>query len=356
MGMEWLKELRLVSLRRVAVRVIVFGVLGAGALVYFRCWSLLGLLAPKTLAELTPETMAGAFVEDDIPWLYTPFLEERYGEEWSSARTTGMEYVIAFGERYMGLAVHGGLMAEAGAVMEAVEACYAGELPEEEVPALHVRGAVRAMDEEEARCFLGFAEGEAELEKVLLPYCLDAGRIAGRSLPAEAAALVLALALLALALFPLIKALRGGYQRQVTAKLRESGPLEREAALAARSYAGTEPVGGVRVGPEHIFFQRGAESVLLRPWDVAWAYQNTIQHQIDGVPTGRRCALVLRTMDGGRYALPMEQEEVQRLLRTMQEALPRTSLGYTPEVENIYQEHREAFTERWKDRSRGKIV
>ena len=54
-------------------------------------------------------------------------------------------------------------------------------------------------------------------------------------------------------------------------------------------------------------------------------------------------------MDGGQYTLPMKEAEVHRLLGVMQEALPRTSLGYTPEVEKLYREHREVFAERWKE-------
>lgn len=349
--MEWLRELRRISLGRAAVRIAVFAALAAGVFVYFRCWSLLGALSPKTLSELTPETLEGAFVEDDIPWLYSPYLEERYGESWETGRRTGVHYLIDFdGVNYMGLAVHGDRLEESGAMMEAVDAFYDGGLAVEEVPVLHVRGTVRAMDQEEAGCFLDLAGGEAELEALLLTFCLDDGRIEGRPIPAEAAALLAALALLAAALFPLVKALSGGYQKQVTAKLREAGDLEVEAERAARFYERTEPAGGVRLGPEFVFFQNGVRSVLLRPRDIAWAYQNTTEHRTNGVATGKTYALVLRTMDGGTYTLPMKEAEVQRLLAAMQEALPRTSLGYSPEVERIYREHREVFARRWKER------
>lgn len=351
--MEWLKDLRRISLRRRMVRIAVLAALAAGVFVYFRCWSLLGMLSPKTLSELTPETMEGAFVEDDIDWFYSPYLEERYGEDWETGKRTGVQYLIDFDEvYYMGLAVHGKQMEEADAMMEAVDDFYDGGLAAEDVPVLHVRGTVRAMDEQEAYYFLDFAGGEPELEALLLTYCLDADRIAGRSILAEAAALAGALALLAAALFPLVKAQRGGYQKQVVEKLREAGPLEAEAERAARFYERTEPISGVRLGTEYIFFQNGADSVLLRPWDLAWAYQNTTQHRTNGVPTGKTYALVLRTMDGGQYSLPMKEAEIQRLLGAMREALPRTSLGYTPEVEKIYREHREVFAERWKDRDR----
>ena len=39
-----------------------------------------------------------------------------------------------------------------------------------------------------------------------------------------------------------------------------------------------------------VFFQNGAESILLRPWDVAWAYQSTTQHRTNGIPTGKTYA------------------------------------------------------------------
>ena len=352
--MEWLKQLRMDSLRRVAVRIVVPLVLAAGVFVYFRCWSLAGMVSPKPLSALEPESMEGVYVEDDIYWLYTPYLEERYGESWSTGTLTGVQYLISFDqEYYMGLSVHKDRLEEAGAMMEAVEAIMAGELSEEELPVLHVKGSIKAMDEEERGYYLELASGSAELEALMLPYYLDVNRIHGRTVLMEAAMLVLSLALLAAALFPLVKALTGGYQKQVLAKLREADDFASAAERAAQFYDRAEPISGVRMGADYVFFQNGADSVLLRPWELAWAYQSTTQHKTNGVPTGKTYAAVLRTMDGAQYTLPMKEEAVHRLLEAMPASLPGIVLGYTAEIERLYRENREAFAARWKDRIPG---
>lgn len=343
------------SLKKVAPRIALFLVLAAGVFVYFRCWGLIGVLAPKTLADLTPETMEGTYVEDDVYWLYTPYLEEYVQESGKPEKLTGVQYVMDFDDvYYMGIFAHQDNLDEAEELMEAVDAFHEGKLDYDDVPILHVKGTIKAMDQEELGYYLDLADGNAELEATFLPYYLDMDRINGQPVAAEVVLLVGSLALLAAALFPLVKALSGGYQKKVTAKLAQAGDLETAAERAAQFYDRTEPISGVRMGAEYVYFLSGADSVLLRPWDVAWAYQSTTQHRTNGIPTGKTYAVVLRTMDGAQYTLPVKKEEdAQRLLEAMQTSLPGVVLGYTEEIEKLYRQNRSVFSERWEEKVPG---
>lgn len=353
--MEWLKELRMASLKKAAPRIVLFLALAAGVFVYFRCWTLLGVLAPKTLADLTPETMEGAYVEDDVYWLYTPYLEEYVQESGKPDKLTGVQYVMDFDDvYYMGIFAHQDNLDRAEELMEAVDAFHEGELDYDDVPVMHVKGMIQAMDEEERGYYLELTDGNAELAATFLPYYLDMDRLNGQPVIAELLLLLGSLALLAAALFPLVKALSGGYQKKVRAKLAESGDLETAAERAALFYDRTEPVGGMRMGSEYVYFLNGAESVLLRPWDVAWGYQSTTQHRTNGIPTGKTYAVVLRTMDGSQYTLPVKkEEEAQRLLEAMEMSLPGVVLGYTEEIEKLYKQNRSVFSERWEEKVPG---
>jgi len=159
-----------------------------------------------------------------------------------------------------------------------------------------------------------------------------------------------AVLLLGLGIWPVIKALTGGFQKQVRAKLSESGDLEVEAEKAERFYESAPETSGVKMDRNYVFFQNGAESILLRPWDVAWAYQSTTQHRTNGIPTGKTYAAILRTMDGKQYTLGMAEAAVQTLLETMSTALPGVVLGYDDELEKLYKSDRAAFRRRWEDK------
>ena len=146
----------------------------------------------------------------------------------------------------------------------------------------------------------------------------------------------------------LVKAAHGSYQKKMLQKLRDMGDESAMLEKLELFYDNTNPVGGVRMGSEFVMFQSGAKTVLLRPWDIAWAHQSTTRHRTNGIPTGKTHAAVLRTMDGAQYSLTMKELQVQQLLDAMQAALPGTVLGYCKETEQLYRQDRAAFMARWE--------
>ena len=352
--MDWLNQLKKESLRKVLLRVVLLLALAVFLFVCFGCQNLLSVLSPKTLAELTPETLNGAYVEDDIYFLYTPYVEVEQYRNNVRTGTIAMQYLTDFDETYyMGLYVHKDELAESEALMDACEDYMDGKLAPEQVPVMHVKGTIRLMDEDDLEYYYDLADGDQSLKEIMLPYYLDVNRVGKQTFVTVAVFAAVSLICLFLAVFPLVKALTGGYQKQIRQKLSASGDLMAAAERAERFYECTEPVCGVRMSGEYVFFQNGAESILLRPWDVAWAYQSTIQHRTNGIPTGKTYAAVLRTMDGKQYTLAMPEQNVQTLLETMQTALPGTVLGYTDEISALYRNDRAAFSARWEEKVPG---
>ncbi len=349
--MEWLKRLKMASVKKSIPGLILFVALAAALLFFTKCYGVAGMLSPKTLAELTPETMDGAFVEDDIYFLYTPYLEIQRYKSGQQPRTTAMQYLTDFDDvYYMGLYVRSGRLEEAEEMMSICEDYMYGDASEEDVPILHVRGRIRAMDEDDLGYYMEIAEGDEEWAELLLPYYLEVDYINNLPIWGSIAFLAAAFLLLGLGIVPIIKAFCGGFQKQVRSKLEESGPLEMEAEKAERFYDSAQEVSGVKMDRNYVFFQNGAESVLLRPWDLAWAYQSTTQHRTNGIPTGKTYSAILRTMDGKTYTLGMKEQQVQSLLSAIQTSLPGVVLGYDDELEKLYKSDRAAFRRRWEDK------
>lgn len=353
--MEWLDSLRKQSVKKVLLRFIIFTVIAVAVFVVSGVWAIFGTFSPKTLAELTPETAEGAYVEDDIYFLYGDFIEvERYKDNRPTGTITARYYLVDFDDEtyYMGLCVHQEDLTEAEAMMDACND-YMDYATDDPPAPLHVKGTIRAMDEEELDYYYDAVDSDPEITEAMLPVYLDMGRVRGLSGPMVALYLLITLGCLLAGAYPLIKACTGGYQKQVRKTLEASGNLEMAAERAAVFYDSTEPVSGFRLGKEFVFFQYGPKSILLRPWDIAWAYQSTTHHRRGVIPTGTTYAIVLRLMNGKSYTVSMSEDAVKALLQAMETALPGTVLGYSKDLEELYKNQRETFSARWEEKAPG---
>lgn len=349
--MEWIKSLRKDSLRSVLPHSALFLGIGLALLVIFKSWTLFQLLAPKTLAELDPENMEGAYVEDDIYFFYTPYLEEeQYRNNVATGTITGRQYVIDFDETYyMGLFAHRDELDRAEVMMDACSAYLNGQLTADEVPVLDVRGTITAMDSQEQSYYLDTAGGDAQTESIMLPYYIDLNYIGGHPFWMTGLMTAVGIFFVILGAASPVRAMTGAYQKKLLAKLKELGDPELMAERVEQFCTTTEPVCGVRLGSELVFFQSGPRSVLLRPRELAWAYQSTTQHRTNGIATRKTYAAILRTMDGAQYSLPMPEQQVHQLLEAIQRTLPGVVLGYSKELEQAYKKNRELFARHWDE-------
>ncbi len=357
--MNWLKSLKMTSVKKSILGLVLFVGLGVAILALSKCYGVFGILAPKSLADLTPETMDGAFVEDDIGIIYGSYLEIESYRDNRKVGTTGMQYLIDLDDTYyMGLYVRSGRLDDAEALADFWDDAFRSDVEPDfdDLPVLHVKGMIRAMDDDDREYYREATEGVDDAE-LFLPYYLEVDYVNNVPIWGCFVLFALALVLLWLGLFPMVKALTGGFQKQVRAKLAEGGSPDQAAERVEYFYDNTTPIGGVRIGREYVFFQNGAESILLRPWDLAWAYQSTTQHRTNGIPTGKTYAAVLCAMDGKKYTLGMAEEEVKALLGAIATTLPGTVLGYDQSLEKLYKENRDAFRQQWNQYiSDGRIV
>lgn len=362
--METIKVLRGISLRKILPVVILLIAAGIGILVFSQSYRVVGSLAPRTLAELTPETAEGAFVEDDVKWVYDYYAEEIEYTNNIRQGVSGRQYIIDLDDYYyIGLFAHEKHLDEVNRLMNACNRVYEildddmtedemmAAFEEMEFPAVHVRGTVRAMEGEVLEYYMKFANGDRELEEAFLPYYIDMDHVGDEGVFVTWLIFAGTLALVLAGVALLVYTLTGGYQKKLLKSLGSMGDQETMLEKLDQFYRGTEPFlkCQARIGTEFIMLQQGARPLLFRSRDLAWAYQETTQHRTNGIPSGKTYAAVLRMMDGTRHDVGMRADEVQSLLDRLHQSVPAVVVGYSKELEEVYWNNRQAFAQRWED-------
>lgn len=349
--MEILKRLRKISLKKVMLPAVIVFAAAIAVFFIFDGVSTIKSLFPKSFAELDINDMDGVYVKDEIYFLYGQYAEEEeYRNNRRTGKITGAQYLTDLDEiYYIGLFGHEKHLDTLEGMMDACRNYANGLIYADDVPVLSVKGTMRAMDSQISRYYWSMADGDEGTISVMLPYYLDMDHIGDRSLLTAWAMLALAVGLLALSVFVILSALTGKYQKKMLKTVDAMGDREAVLERLEQFYDTTEPVSGVRMGREFVYFQNGAGSVLMRPWDLVWAYQSTTQHRTNGIPTGKTYAAILRTMDGKQYSLSMKEAEVKTLLEAIHQTLPGVVLGYDKELEQMYNKNRKAFAARWEE-------
>lgn len=345
--METLQELKRQSVKKVLPGALLLIVAAVVLFVVFGCQDLFKTLAPKPLESLEPDQLKGSYVKMEVEYIYGSYAyTEQTRDGRSTGRITSADYLVDYGsQRYIGILLPEDMVAPANQLMEE---CNAGRRPS---LSLSVQGLVLPMEGERLSFYkeaVGYDSMTPAEQALFVPYYIAVDRLSRGTVVSTWALLVGCLALLAWGCWFIVKANRGGYQAKLRKKLAAMGEPERMQEELDRFCQSTEPLNGLRMGQEMVMFQLGAETVLLRPWEVAWAYQCTTQHRTNGIPTGKTYALRMRTMDGRQYDLAMKEEKVQQTLEAMNHDMPGTVLGYSKDLEELYKKDREAFQRRWE--------
>lgn len=343
--MDWLKQLRkksIVELVPFVIILVAFGMLMFLPVAFLGPWR---ILFPKAMTELTQDTAVGQYVNTDIPFFYGNFLDEVEYEKYSPWNYTVLSryYLIDFDDKYfMALRVYESDLEEAEAMMDQCQKFMESGKPEA-VPALfRAKGSIHAMDKEELESYYSAVDNDEEITSVMLPFYLDMGHIKGIS---TVAAVVISGIFLFFGTCLIIaggkviaKAFSGAYQKQLREKLEKSGNFELEAARAQAFYNSTDPINGVRMNKDYIFFT-DTHDVLLRPWDIAWVYGQQ----------GKGFSVKLRLMDGTSYSLSMSKKKGEQLMRAMCDIAPGAVFGYDEKIALLYKINRQAFANRWAE-------
>lgn len=346
MCVETMQTLKQRSLKK-ALPISLLMIAGGIALfIIFKCYGLPATLAPKQLTDVPVEELENTFVQAEIDYLYDYYMYTETRREGTLATNiTDMYYLIDCGrEHYMGLHAPSSLVKD---TREMLKANQNGDYS----MVFSVRGTVRPMEGDQLKFYKQALDYDSmsgvQQDQFLLLY-IDVDSVYDTNITTCWVMCVVSLALVIWGAVRLIRAQTGAYQKPLRRKLASMGdPVQMEERFD-QFYQSREPVSGLRMDDEFFLYESGPKTTLLRPWEVAWAYQCTTNHYRGLIKTGTSYALRLRLMNGKQVDVSMSEQEVQRALEAMSTAMPGVVLGYSKETEATYRGNREAFRQRWE--------
>lgn len=304
------------------------------------------LQSPRYLYEVPEEELEGAYVTVEVPFLYGAYAyEEEYENNRPTGRTVSMEYMIDANEvSYCGMYVSGSNLKKAEALMEESDAYMdgSGNVPEK---SFTVTGVMKPMSGESLRFYkdaLDYNSMSQEEQALFLPLYLDTEAGVNWGLLAFGGIL------LGVAVWLVLYAAMGKYQKQLVEKANAlSGENPEYILEQVEALRETTPVcKGLWIGTNLVYLEQGMRQYLYEKREICWAYSQTTQQKMYGfIPVGKYYSLVLRTMDGKNFAFRMSEEKTREGVQTLGKLLPACVLGYSKELETIYNQNRGQFAQ-----------
>ena len=303
-------------------------------------------------------SLTNQYLQADVDTLVDYYAETVRSETGKLDVTTSREYLMpintADGTVYVGLEVPRDLMYDAEAVVEDTTR-YLDDTDgsyEWDGSYVSVRGTLRAMDEETQGLYYDYLDDmdlADEFGTTFLPLVLVHGEIGnadGTTL--LIVAVVMAACLIAL-LYILIRALTGGYQKQIRAYINASADPQGTEQDLDRFYEDTAQDGSIRMSSRWLMYDHGGDSWILAGNDVVWAYQYTLRRKMYGIITvGKECSVKVFSASEPKksrcHAIPVRNDEAaQELLAQLQHNYPDVALGYSEKSEAAYNADPAAF-------------
>ena len=302
----------------------------------------------RDLDTLPLDTLEGRYVETEIYFIYEWYAgTQSVDNATNKATITEKEYIIPVGEdEFMGALVQQGMLDQAEKLMEASQKVLMGE-SREIGEGFMAKGTVCKMDKESLEYYhevMGYEELSSEDQQRCLPLVLKIDYL-GRTPQWLTWGLTAAAALcICGTLWMIVASLTGWYQRDIQAFCRKSAFPDALMEQLDSFYHDTRPVHGLRMG-QWILFAQGGKDILVDSGDILWAYERTVRHTTNGIPSGTSFGIVLRTRNPKKqYEVAMKNENAAReTLGALHSAYPRMVIGYSPVWERLYNAHRDMF-------------
>jgi hypothetical protein len=189
-------------------------------------------------------------------------------------------------------------------------------------------------------------EKHPEAKGAILPYLLDATGIWDRDtvMVAIAGGIFVALGLLLIGI-----SLRRQAQpdkHPLLAKLQQYG-LVHDVRMQIDSEMRAEG-GGERFGPLHFTTNWVVQALaykthVMQVRDVVWAYPKVTKHYHSGIPTGKSYSAIIRDSKGQSLEVNGKKDSVPQLLQSLQRRMPWILVGFSKELEALWQKEKPKF-------------
>lgn len=308
-------------------------------------------------------SLQGQYLEADIDTLVDYYAETVQSETGKRNQVTAREYIMPVNTPdatvYVGVELPKSKISDAEAVVADTERMLDDEDGSYEWDGSYVsvRGTLQPMDEETEDLWrdyfydAGMDDSSIGLEEgcTFLPLVLTDGEIDGQDDFALGFMGIVGLLTLLGAVCTIVRALTGGYQKQIRRYIAASSDPQGTEQALDRFYEDTMQDGKVRMSRSWLMYDHGGDSWVLAGGDVVWAYQYTVRHRMYGILTVGK-EIMVRVYSASEKnschdIYVRSGEEAQKVLEDLARTFPDAMIGYDKELERQYHADPKRFRE-----------
>lgn len=213
---------------------------------------------------------------------------------------------------------------------------------------LQVTGQICPMKDDMLRYYRSFFRDadytDEEFAAYCAPYYIKVDGLKRGSVGVVLLMNAVAACLFVIALFMLIKALTGGYQKKLVKALKALGEMELERADSDYETA-SEPTKGLRIGRNYLFDCTSAKTEVYPLRQVAWAYIHQIDHKKYGRTVGTTYSVMLYTEDKKQHSLAVPGKSAcDQVIDELSRKCPAGIFGYSDQLKQLFNKNYDEFT------------
>jgi hypothetical protein len=186
-----------------------------------------------------------------------------------------------------------------------------------------------------------------DLKGTFLPFMLDANgfRTKGDNLLVAAAGVGFGILGLVLVGIPLRRKLRPE-SHPLLAQLAKYGGLQdvrMRIDSEIRGEGGGEKFGAMQITTNWLINAAAYKTNVMATRDVVWAYPKVTKHYHSGIPTGKTYSAIIRDSKGQSVEISGKKDSVPKLLESLQRRMPWVLVGFSNELEALWQKEKPKF-------------
>lgn len=213
---------------------------------------------------------------------------------------------------------------------------------------LQVTGQICPMEDDMLRYYRSFFRDadytDEEFAAYCAPYYIKVDGLKRGSVGVVLLMNAVAACLFVIALFMLIKALTGGYQKKLVKALKALGEMELERADSDYETA-SEPTKGLRIGRNYLFDCTSAKTEVYPLRQVAWAYIHQIDHKKYGRTVGTTYSVMLYTEDKKQHSLAVPGKSAcDQVIDELSRKCHAGIFGYSDQLKQLFNKNYDEFT------------
>ena len=360
-----LQKLKSASLKKVMPGIIILFIAAAGLLVYFGPDFITWAKGPVAFEELSINEIENQYVTMTFELTFGTFATEvttttRNGAKVSERDTMQYHAVLVGGlDRYVntnedlywefvGLAVPARYFDTTKIIDRNSDEFFETYDLRALDTTMQITGQILPMDDEMLRHYRSFFREadytDDEFKEYCAPYYIKVDHLKRGHADFVLFMNALAVILLLWAVYMLIKALTGGYQRKLIKALKAQGEMELERADADFESA-SEPTKGIRIGRNYLFDCSGAKTDVFALRQVAWAYIHQVNHQKYGRTVSTTYSIILYTENKKSHQLTMPSKAASdQVLDELNRKCPAGIFGYSDQLKQLFNKNYDEFT------------